>query len=376
MDEFDTALLAPEYTQWTLTDTIRRRLRGLRTVPDHESLSALERYLMALANMPRKGGEPSWATIYRLDTPAATAKFREELAAKSRGGRPDDLRAIDRGVGQVQHDIAAAFGARGAWAPERVSAEISGARISCTEEGATFGRFRVTKTEQPLARMISVGGPTATLRALLRYDSLGAYGCSWGTPYAAAQELHASYGVRYECFASPLNSRLYTLPDTAICSLFLDTDAPFRSLGSFFGAIRELPLGARCIINPPYTEDLLAQAAQAAIDRAARDPEFEAYFMAPVWPDSLAYKLLTSTPYVLVSIATAKGAFRVEDSLGAQKSAAATVYFAVAGSATPDKAAKMAKALDMIVAAGAPHGSRGRGGGRRGGRRGRDGGRR
>ncbi len=58
--------------------------------------------------------------------------------------------------------------------------------------------------------------------------------------------LYSQFGVRHECFASPLN-RNFDVP--RFSSLFPDTDRFFGSTGSFF----QLPLDSGSYeVNPPF----------------------------------------------------------------------------------------------------------------------------
>ena len=58
--------------------------------------------------------------------------------------------------------------------------------------------------------------------------------------------LYSEFGVRHECFSSPLN-RCFDVP--RFSSLFPDTDRFFGSTGSFF----QLPLTSGSYeVNPPF----------------------------------------------------------------------------------------------------------------------------
>lgn len=348
--ELTDALLA-EYTQWRLTREILRILEAYREAAAHEKQAALERYLMATANMPREPESPGWATIYRRSSGAADTQFRKELGDHSHrrsGGKVAGLFA------KIRRAIDDAFKGAGAWAPARVRAEAEKTPPVCTAELAQVGRYRETAADQALERMISVGGGAATLNALLRYAALGAYSSSWGVPFEAARRLYEDFGVKYEGFASPLNSRLMTFEGTAFCSLFEDTDAAFGSIGSFFEAGRTVGGEGAWMVNPPYTEKLLAAAAAIVLERAAAEPEYEAYFMCPRWTDSEAYSRMARSPHLVAMQETTKrGVFRSEDSQGVQKTGAPTAFFAIAGTATPARRARMVRGMAAIFRAGA-----------------------
>lgn len=65
--------------------------------------------------------------------------------------------------------------------------------------------------------------------------------------------LNEHFGTCMECFASPLNCRW-----PRFCSLFIDTDAPFGSLGSFF---EFQPSRGSFEANPPFDKDCVTRMA-------------------------------------------------------------------------------------------------------------------
>jgi len=350
--------LLAEYTQWRLTETLVATLDRFKGIPTHEKRAALERFLMTTANQPPEKGAPAWATIYRRKSSGAEAQLLRELASKLSGSKGADGRSSQRLkalLADLRKEIAAAFAGKGPWSAASVRGEIARAPPRCTAKVAKVGRYRETAAEQALERMIGAGGREATLRALLRYGALGAYSSSWGIPFDAARALYDEFGVRFEGFASPLNSRLMGLEGAAFCSLFPDTDAPFGSIGSFFEAGPAAGSGGAWMVNPPYTEGLLARAAEVVLTRAKADPAYEAYFMCPRWTDAEAYRRLAESPHLVAMQETKRrGEFRSEDSLGRQTTGAPTTFFAIAGE--PGSACRrdrMTRALARIFREGA-----------------------
>jgi len=360
--------LVAEYTQWRLTKEVLKVLDGFTAVARHEKRAALERFLMTMANTegPPIASVPKWSTIYRR--PAARggrdleggALFRRELRDHVKSSwAGDPASAVAEVYEKVLDRIESAFAEKGYWAPERVRTEIEvGPPPECSVTRARIGAYSETHKEQALARMIEVGGRAATLRALLRYAALGAYGCSWGVPFGGAFALYDDYGVRSEGFASPLNSRLMGLGGASFCSLFPDTDAPFGGVGSFFQSGAPRLCSGTWMVNPPYTEELLDRAAETVLLRAQSSPTYSAFCMFPRWVDSAAYVRLKDSPYlVAIHEIAAKGAFRYEDSLGQQMSGAPTVFFAVSGAPRTDAlCARMEAALATLADSGAPLG--------------------
>ena len=138
------------------------------------------------------------------------------------------------------------------------------------------------------------------LRMLMRYYTLMADGGQqWGMTSETFERLYAR-GVRLECFASPLNRKLVGgtapqnpqselkfsdgitgfkrgVPTPHYCSLFVDTDAPFGSLGNFFHTDFPTLYAAALVdhgngsiqLNPPFVEDILLKAAEKSLSYLA-----------------------------------------------------------------------------------------------------------
>lgn len=82
---------------------------------------------------------------------------------------------------------------------------------------------------------------SSVLRMVLRYSTLVNGGQQWAVPKEVFNCLYKKCKFLYEGFASPLNSGFSDLRAGKFCSLFLDTDKPFGSMGSFFDNYLEFP---------------------------------------------------------------------------------------------------------------------------------------
>lgn len=120
--------------------------------------------------------------------------------------------------------------------------------------------------------------PSATAQMILRYESMARGGQHWSIPLRQYRYLYDSWGVRWEAFASPLNSGLIDRPDTSYCSLF-SHDKQFGSVGDFFlyplygknaglDAAAELYLEADALSDDDLAEHVSRLAIQAASDPA------------------------------------------------------------------------------------------------------------
>ncbi|PAA86415.1 hypothetical protein BOX15_Mlig021227g1 [Macrostomum lignano] len=160
-------------------------------------------------------------------------------------------------------------------------------------------------------------GLKATARMLLRYETLGTGSLQWGDPVTVHHALYEHMGVRYEGFASPLNSKLLGKPDVAFCSLFPDTDAPFGSLGDFFAVdFSRYPGG--WTVNPPFIEELMLQVANKVLDYLNRDASGACWFFVtfPCWGDSPGWQRLAESKHKLQQLYLSPKTFTVQDCYG------------------------------------------------------------
>lgn len=134
------------------------------------------------------------------------------------------------------------------------------------------------------------------VRMLLKYDGISiSGGQQWSAPDAFFDDLYNNWNLRFEAFASPLNSKLMERKDCKYFSLFKDIDAPFGSLGNIFNYTGSLEIDGKkrtIFFNPPFTEKLLFSGARCAIDMIVEGKTNMAIFIMPAWKDSEAYILL------------------------------------------------------------------------------------
>ena len=202
--------------------------------------------------------------------------------------------------------------------------------------------FRVKIDTDSLKTMLRIGGEVATLAASLRYEVLSTGGQQWGLPRAHVKYLYEAFNVRNEAFASPLNSRLMGMPDAHFCSLFLDTDEVFGSIGDFFSIDNASVISTKgnWVVNPPFVEKILEQAAVKCLEilelQGAKAPVF--FYIMPAWVDSNTYNMLHNSKYCAAELRLEPGTYYYETPTD-QKiwTRAASIYFALrtAPRATP-----------------------------------------
>ncbi len=128
-------------------------------------------------------------------------------------------------------------------------------------------------------------------RLFLRYYPLGPTGgFFWSMDPRLYAELSQCSLPVLEGFASPFNHNL-----TDYCSLF-DEDKKYGSKGNFYTYMDGLRDPHRIIVNPPYTQTVLAKAADTVINYLNRVQGAECIMMYPTWKHLKCLDTLKSWP--------------------------------------------------------------------------------
>ena len=142
----------------------------------------------------------------------------------------------------------------------------------------------------------------------LRYATMISGGQQWSIPQVQYNYLYQEFKVRNEGFASPLNSKLMGKPGARFCSMFLDTDQVFGSIGNFFKVDLNNPPDRKSsfngwVINPPFIENILLNSANHCLDAAefanANNQGLFIFYIMPAWYDCEAYVAMNKSPHVV-----------------------------------------------------------------------------
>eukprot|EP00698_Gefionella_okellyi_P015442 TRINITY_DN4356_c0_g3_i1.p1 TRINITY_DN4356_c0_g3~~TRINITY_DN4356_c0_g3_i1.p1 ORF type:complete len:444 (-),score=83.20 TRINITY_DN4356_c0_g3_i1:929-2260(-) len=181
----------------------------------------------------------------------------------------------------------------------QATVEISGdtVTVSYSEQRYKLHKAYYEKLQVMYRRVNGPGSETtpvfdnALFCLLARYTTLSGTGLQAALPECVFNAIRDQFGVRMECFASPLNCRFGTL-----CSAFLDTDGPFGSVGSFF-LFR--PTKGAFEVNPPFVEGLMLQMAQhiqQLLDATTESLTFLIYI--PGWTDTPCWPILKQSRWL------------------------------------------------------------------------------
>ena len=310
---------------------IRRAKSGGPNLAEAKNIT--ERWLIGMVNAAAPDAAAPDESPYKIfrSLPVDSPVYRQlqtELTAAGAADAPANLREVHARVAELLESVPSAT-------DEIVGCE-AGALIYSAAPDFEFRH----EADSATARLIPIGGCTATVAAALRYAALLPAGQQWGVPRAHADALYTTWGVRNEAFASPFNSRMVGRTNAAFCSLFPDTDAAFGSLGDFFGLDLARGPPGNWLVNPPFIDELLARAARKCLDtltasaQGAPAPVF--FFVMPAWRDCEAYTALHKSRFTVAELTLTPGEYYYESPTGERiNTRAPSIYFALAPEVAP-----------------------------------------
>mgnify|MGYP003329495297 CR=1 FL=1 len=151
--------------------------------------------------------------------------------------------------------------------------------------------------------------PFDIIRMLLRYSIFDTSNQQWSIGITLYDEISSRLDIGFEMFASPLNFNMYMF-----CSLFLDTDKTFGSVGSFYDITLDklLNMGLRGVFyNPPYLPLLMATTTRMCIslldNMNTLGKDFTIVSFLPNWTDAEYIQLFIKSKYLAAHKVVQKG---------------------------------------------------------------------
>lgn len=157
---------------------------------------------------------------------------------------------------------------------------------------------------------------------VLRYESLINGGQQWSLPEIQFEHLYKKYNVRYEGFASPLNSGLSSKFGTQYYSLF-EEDKELGSAGNFFNQkLYNNPIAddldnlytnkldknmenKHWVINPPFIAPLMEKVSYKIIKEITYASEQHigvmVVYVMPLWEDFHGYQIIKDSKFTKFS---------------------------------------------------------------------------
>jgi hypothetical protein len=302
-----------EYMQFSVSNSIFDKLKG-RENNDYkirELQNAYERYLISKANetiyIQDESEKFESITIFNRKISDVDQIFVREVNQKM--GSPEfiSIDFITNVIHKTITDKLAKFG--------DLRATLIKNPLTYDNDSIRWIQLNITNKEVKIDKLIEKAGIIDTTNMLLRYGALMAKNASAGIPFSVAEYLYNERNVRYEAFASPINSRFMYYPGAKFYSLFEDVDQPFGSRGDFFRSNDKFE--ASLIVNPPFTEKLLLDASIKA-QQILSSNKVDVYFFSPNWNDAEYYKSLENSGYLKIKKDVEKGVFFFEDNMGKQ----------------------------------------------------------
>jgi len=153
--------------------------------------------------------------------------------------------------------------------------------------------------------------PYDMVRMLLRYAIFDMSNQQWSIGKNLYDDISETFNISFEMFASPLNFNM-----NMYCSIFLDTDRMFGSLGSFYNLTVEKMLNQNIkgvVFNPPYLPLLMTNCTKKCInildEMAKLNVDFTIVSFLPNWSDADYIKRFLASKYVVIHKVVNKGSY-------------------------------------------------------------------
>jgi hypothetical protein len=151
--------------------------------------------------------------------------------------------------------------------------------------------------------------PYDILKMILRYSLFDMSNQQWSIGVNLYDMISAEMEIGFEMFASPLNFNM-----NMFCSLFLDTDKTFGSVGSFYNLSMEklLNMNMRGVFyNPPYLPILMEKTSKICLNilekMNAIDNDFTIVSFLPNWIDASYIQDFLASKYLVFSQSVSRG---------------------------------------------------------------------
>ena len=153
--------------------------------------------------------------------------------------------------------------------------------------------------------------PYDMVRMLLRYAIFDMSNQQWSIGKNLYDDISETFNISFEMFASPLNFNM-----NMFCSIFLDTDRMFGSLGSFYNLTVERMLNQNIkgvFFNPPYLPILMSNCTKQCInildEMAKLNVDFTIVSFLPNWSDADYIRSFLASKYVVIHKVVNKGSY-------------------------------------------------------------------
>lgn len=144
---------------------------------------------------------------------------------------------------------------------------------------------------------------------ILRYSIFDISNQQWSIGINIYDNISNLFDIGFEMFASPLNFNM-----NMFCSIFIDTDKIFGSVGSFYNLTLELLLNQNIkgvIFNPPYLPILMNHTTKICLNLLEKmnniNIDFTIISFLPNWADADYIQSFLQSKYVIISKIVKKG---------------------------------------------------------------------
>ena len=153
--------------------------------------------------------------------------------------------------------------------------------VKIENDHLTYGDFTLTLNPK-LNMLISSFGINNFLKMILYYHSICPASQQWSITSNEYHDMKKKWNINNEAFASPINFDMYHIPGSKFCSLNLETDKPYGSLGRF--EMVKMEQYGNWVINPPFIEDILKKAVNISLEQLDKSKKtMNLMFVIPNW---------------------------------------------------------------------------------------------
>lgn len=273
-----------EYSRWNMIfDFLKETQKGLSIKLKYEMKNILERWILSLCNDKEEKGDVIFSLRKLNPEYPATKKMLQEINSKEIPKSKEKYGYIIQSVKR--------------WLTTKIinitiKIQIVGDTIQINEYDRTLppGKLKILLDINPSLELLGT--------MIMRYACLLIGGQQWALPKELHQYLVEQYDVTIEGFASPVNSQIITISkDLNYCSLFVDTDAVYSSLGDFFNINFS---GHSVYANPPYVDNIMNNVTDKIIEECSfvNKSSFVRFFITvPEWEDAIFYQKLQNSQF-------------------------------------------------------------------------------
>lgn len=166
-------------------------------------------------------------------------------------------------------------------------------RLNLKQEHGPKNEFQMLQGYEKRVKVLFDYDPFLAARICIRYSALAIGGQQWGMTQKVADYLYEK-GVRFEGFASSLNSKMFGKPGIKYGCLFPEIEAELGGEIRFTDILEKgYSFKGDMVVDPPFIESIMVNTVNIIINILMTSEEDKtAYMFLPYWPDTPSVMLI------------------------------------------------------------------------------------